>query len=1401
MNEPADVTVMVSAESDAAVAELIHAIAGGISTEWCLPAELDAALGRRAFAAILIVSGDVVSVTDQVLLIRSKVLSATTAILWLGPESADPGALRALYALGIEHLPTPCDAAVAAAKLLGIVAVFRRSQRDRREAEQLRMVVEGTKDYAIFMLDPEGRIASWNPGARLLKGYEAPEVLGRHLSLFYPPDVVASGWVEHELRVAADTGRFEDEGWRVRKDGSRFWANVVISALYDDRGELRGFAKVTRDLTSRREAEEAARRLAEETAARRTAEAHAAQIAEQQAQLQAALAALRHQTTNAEALVRVGQLFGKESDLQTLVQVVTDEATRLCGAEFGAFFYNLVDGSGESYTLYTLSGAPRAAFAGFPMPRNTAVFGPTFRGEAVVRIDDVTRDPRYGRNAPHHGLPAGHLPVRSYLAAAVVSRSGEVHGGLFFGHPEAGVFSEHHEALLMGIAGQAAVAIDNARLYQQAQNAADRLNLALGAADIGDWSWDAPSDIVNFSARAASVFGVEPGPRVTWTALLERLHPDDQARARTEVERIIAQKVPYDIEYRVRQADGTFTWVAAYGRALYDEHGGVTGMYGVVKDISERKQLQKSLSDSEARFRSLMEQAPFSIQVLSKDGRTLRVNKSWEELWGITLEQLGDYNILEDRQLAERGVIGQIRAAFAGSPSLVPAIRYDPAETLPNQPHGEDPVRWVSAVAYPIKDDAGAVQQVVLVHDDVTARRRAEAALHASEERLRLALDAGQMGVWDWNISTGALEWSDSLEPLHGLAPGEFGGTFEAFQQLIHPEDRTMVALAIEDALQRRGTFATEFRNLQKDGSVHWIAGSGKVFADDTGDPLRMIGIGLDVTQRKRNEQNTRFLSAASAALVEVTDFDSALGRVVGLAVPEFADWAAVDVLEGNGELRRVAFSHAHASRLVPAEKIQRRRAALPSSEHAGVWRVIRTGESELIPEITDTMLEQSLQGDESIAEIRRLGLRSYIGVPLKLRGKVRGALTFIVAESGHTYDADDLAVAQELARRTTVAIENAELYEEMRAADRRKDEFLATLAHELRNPLAPIRSGLDVLNTIGSGAPAAVQARTIMERQVEHLVRLVDDLLDVSRITRDRIDLRPEFVSLSDVIHGAVETSRPLLERSGNELAVELPAIPLHVRGDRIRLAQVLSNLLNNAAKYAPDGGGVTLTVTEEGANAVIRVRDRGLGIPVDRLSEIFGMFSQVHRDSPGAQGGLGIGLTLAKRLVELHGGSVRAHSEGLGKGSEFVVTLPLSRAEQPLTAAPTQTQPEAATRRRILVVDDNVDAARTLELMLGLSGHEVRICFDGNEAIAIAEAFRPDLVLLDLGLPTMSGYDVCRTLRGQAWTQSTRIVALTGWGQEGDRRRSSDAGFDDHLVKPVDIDRLQRIVASSTA
>lgn len=414
---------------------------------------------------------------------------------------------------------------------------------------------------------------------------------------------------------------------------------------------------------------------------------------------------------------------------------------------------------------------------------------------------------------------------------------------------------------------------------------------------------------------------------------------------------------------------------------------------------------------------------------------------------------------------------------------------------------------------------------------------------------------------------------------------------------------------------------------------------------------------------------------------------------------------------------------------------------------------------------------------------------------------------TVLVRADGKTVPIDDSAAPIRLGEEIIGAVlifrdisARRQSEEAARDAERRKDEFLATLAHELRNPLAPIRNALQIM-TKPQGDPArAASLRMIVDRQVKHMVRLIDDLMDVSRITQGRLELRPERVDLDAVIQIAVETSRPLLESKRQALRVERPNPPLHVDADLTRLAQVFSNLLNNSAKYSPPSAVVSITVERDGRHVVVRVTDTGAGIPPDMLERVFEMFVQL--SPPSVREGLGIGLTLVKRIVELHGGTVEASSAAEGQGSTFSVRLPLAEpAEDVLQPATLGKDRESSVCTRILVADDNQDAAQTLAALLELEGHEIRIARDGLEALRIAEEFRPQIALLDIGMPNMDGYQAARHIRERPWGNSVCLVALTGWGQEQDKRRAGEAGFNSHLVKPADPRALLELITGMVA
>ncbi len=815
------------------------------------------------------------------------------------------------------------------------------------------------------------------------------------------------------------------------------------------------------------------------------------------------------------------------------------------------------------------------------------------------------------------------------------------------------------------------------------------------------------------------------------------------------------------------------------------------------EELTERRRAEEALRFSEARSRAIIEQSPLSMQILAPDGTTIRINRAWEGLWGVTLDRIAGYNILADPQLEALGITPLLRRAFAGEAVRLPEIRYDPEQTLPNRSRHADPVRWVRAFAYPVKDATGAVREVVLVHEDVTQARHGQERLRESEERLRLALGAGRMTVWNWDLTTDVVE-CDNAREFWGIDVGKSAD----FLRVIHPDDLPAMEQAARTAVGGEGAYLSEYRLRAPDGATRWVQSRGRVDRGPDGVPVRVLGVTIDITGLKRAEETTRLLADAGATLGGSLDYHATLQHLTHLLVPRLADWCAVDLLTEAGMLERVSVHHADSRSVALANELFTRFPPRREDPY-GVWHVLESREPEWAAEISDDVLESVAHAPEHLELLRGLNLRSFICVPLIARNIPLGVLTLAYAESGRRYGVSDVDLARDLARRAAAAVDNAQLYTQMRAEDRRKDEFLATLAHELRNPLAPIRTGLSLLR-VTTDPEALEKTRRVMERQLGHMVRLIDDLLDLSRVTRGRLQLEMDRLDLQSIVGTAIETSRPLLEKAGVQLDVRLPGAPVILEADGTRLSQVLSNLLNNASKFTARGGRVELDAEEEGTDVVIRVRDNGAGIPPQMLNHIFEMFVQAG-DVGGMQnpGGLGIGLTLVRRLVELHGGRVWAESEGPGRGSAFIIRLPRAQ-ENPAPPAVTSASMRASadgpsSTRRVLIVDDNTDAAQMLEALLGLDGHEVRTAHSGPEALDAIRDFHPDVAFLDIGLPGMNGYELARRLRAEPRLDGMTLVALTGWGQDEDRRRSTEAGIDHHLTKPVEPNVIRGLVAQS--
>jgi PAS domain S-box-containing protein len=709
--------------------------------------------------------------------------------------------------------------------------------------------------------------------------------------------------------------------------------------------------------------------------------------------------------------------------------------------------------------------------------------------------------------------------------------------------------------------------------------------------------------------------------------------------------------------------------------------------------------------------------------------------------------------------------------------------------------------RSISVNAGPIRDAWGRIVAAVTAFHDVTDRKRADRAIRESEARFRHLADAIPQIVWisgpeessllylnrRWFEYTGVPEDRSLRDP-------------EIWEQAVHPDDLDRVVESAADSVKNGGPFEAEYRLRDGTGTYRWFLGRAVPVVDDAGRVVCRFGTATDIEDRKRSEQAARFLADASSALASLVDESSTLQQLARLAVPHFADWCVVDMAGGEGTPRRLTVAHVDPAKVALAHELHRRYPPDPEAP-TGVHRILRSGEPERIAEITDEMLVAGARDDEHLRIVRELGLRSYMGVPLPGRAGTIGVISFVSAESGRRYGPEDLRLAQDLACRAAIAIENARLYEELKDADRQKDEFLATLAHELRNPLAPIRNALRLMSDPAAGDHES--DRAMAERQVAHLARLVDDLIDVARITQGKIELRREAVALASLVTGVVATVDPAVRERGQSLEVSLPDGPVWLEADPTRLEQVRWNLLDNAIKYTNPGGRISLRVEARGGEVALRVEDTGIGISPEALPRVFEMFYQGPSRSDRMKEGLGIGLGLIRKLVELHGGRIEARSEGPGRGSQFVVTLPLATADEAASPHAGPAPPAGrshgarATRQRILVVDDHIDAATSLARLLSImGGHEVEVAHDGLTALRLARCFRPELAILDIGMPVMDGYELARRLRDLEGLGPLKLVALSGWGQDGDRQKARDAGFESHLVKPVDPSALLELL-----
>jgi PAS domain S-box-containing protein len=1035
----------------------------------------------------------------------------------------------------ITCLRDPDGNVVGYAKVTRDLTARRQSEEELRVAhERFRLLVEAVQDYAIFMLDPQGRVTTWDIGAERIKGYAAAEILGHHFSQFYPEADVRSGKCEMLLAVAAREGRVEDEGWRVRKDGHKFWANAVITALRDGAGKLLGFAKITRDLSERRLAEERVRELAEKARAR------------------------------VQALARLSEALAATTSVAQVGAAVIAE-----GAEFA---------HADTCTLYLLNPETRDLELVAERGCNPAIL------ERVRRIGQDSGNPVY----------------------SVVT--GEV--------PE--------------------IFVETAAQYDQ----------------------------VFPTLARANVLG---------------------SRARA--------------------------------------------------------------------------------------------------FWAVPL-------------VAEAHPIGLLGVGFHTEQSFTPEDR-DFIATFARQ--------CAQALARAQRLDS-------------------ERAAAARAERLRASLETTLRSIGDAVIATDAngeiVFMNGVAETLTGWKEQESRGRplAEVFR-IVNEHTRAIVASPVDQVLRTGGVvgLANHTVLLARDGR--------EIAIDDSGAPIRAHGnlegvvlVFRDVTERRAAELRQEFLARAGQTLAESLDYETTVSRVARLAVPVLADWCAVDlVVEGERLPRRLAVTHVDPAKVELAIDLNEKYPPSPDAP-TGVPAVLRTGRSELYPLISEEVLAASSADAEQLRIARDLKLHSAMIVPLALGERTLGAMSFIYAESRRTYNDDDLRFAEDLARRCAQAIQNAKLFSSEQSArrnadlaNRAKDEFLAVVSHELRNPLNAIMGWAKLLSTKNYDEQPRQRALATIERNAVAMAQLIEDLLDMSRVISGKMRLEVQPIEVPLIVEAALDAVRPAATAKSVEVRSLVDATASKILGDPMRIQQVIWNLLNNAVKFTPKGGRVEVVVRRVDSAVEIMVADNGQGISPAFLPHVFDPFRQEESGAARTRSGLGLGLAITRQLVELHGGRISAHSDGQGHGATFVVSLPVSVVNASLDrtnpepgpahpARPAFERPVQLQGLRVLVVDDESDARMLIATILEDCGSKVTTAGSVHEALELFLREPPDVVLSDIGMPGEDGFALIRKIRALSRDRGGDVpaAAITAYARAEDRLNLLNAGFSIHLPKPIDPAELVAVVTT---
>lgn len=943
----------------------------------------------------------------------------------------------------------------------------------------------------------------------------------------------------------------------------------------------------------------------------------------------------------------------------------------------------------------------------------------------------------------------------------------------------------------------AAALIDGEARLRESRDAArgqrGQLDALLSAAPVGICYVDRAGGFTSFNDEVERLWGAFPTPSTVgeyvrwqgWWADHSARHGQPLAAEDWPLARALrGERVDNDV-IRIQPFDGSpRRTVACRAAPVRDGAGAVLGAVITLADVTRQSEVEQALRLNEERFRSLVQATTQIVWIRDARGARAPDSPSWRAYTGQSVEAWTGDGWVEALHPDDRE---RVRAAWLASTAA-----QTPYEAEYRLRRADGSWRWTVARGHPITGGDGKVREWVGTNTDIHDRRLAERVSQEWRRRLEAILEAGDVGTWTLDLRRQRLTADANVARLVGMAPTLApAAPLRLFLRAVHPDDVAAVRAGLARAIDQGEPYQLVHRIRRPDGAELTVNVRGRIEVDAGGAPVRLSGVALDVTRQVETERRLR--SSETARLLGEERYRMVLDGVdVGFCIIEMlyddaGEPCSYRILEAN-----------------PA-----------FAQHTGLFNAVGKTIDEILPSF-----------DPRWARI--YGRVARIGLPVRVEqhsfglGRWMDVYASRIGEPARGQVALFLRdVTEERERNDTLQ----RLADNLADANRRQSEFLATLAHELRNPLAPVRTGLDLLR-IGADAPAMLaKVRPMMERQVNHLVHLVDDLLDLARINSGKIELKKREVVLRDVVMRAVEMTQPAIAARRHAFELALADEDTRLFADPTRLAQVIGNLLTNAAKYTLEGGRILLAVRRDGDRVIVAVTDSGVGIPAEALPRIFDMFTQVGRHPEQEAGGLGIGLHLVRQMTERHGGTVRADSAGPGQGSRFVVELPVASAMVEASRDDTVPAPAAASAGapegrplRILLADDNLDAADLLRDVLQMEGHRVEAVGNGFAALEAAGRVAPDVVLLDIGMPGMNGYEVARRLRaapagvddmrvdvhadgqanGQARGRPALLVALTGWGAAEDRLKSREAGFDAHLTKPVDLDALRALIAS---